>query len=53
MEEHFSEFQASAQSASDILFPLLLWYLEFLLCISVCVIFLMVWKTVHDKHGKG
>jgi len=49
MEEHLSDFQISAQSASSILFPALLWYLEFLI---VCAVFVIAGKIVQKKYYK-
>jgi len=49
MEEHLSDFQISAQSASDILFPALLWYLEFLV---VSAAFVIACKIIQNKYNK-
>jgi hypothetical protein len=52
MEENLSSFQTSALSGSDILFPALLWYLEFLIAYVVFAAVVIGWKFVQKKHNK-
>ena len=52
MEENLSGFQTPALSGSDILFPALLWYLEFLIACAVVAAVVIGWKIVREKYNK-
>jgi len=52
MADGVSDFKNSAQHASDILFPALQWYLEFLAAYLVCVAFVMIWKVSRKGSDK-
>lgn len=49
MEETFSIFQTSSQNGSDVLFPLLLMYLEVLI---VCAVFVMIGRLVQQIYNE-
>ena len=53
MEEKFSDLQTSIQSSSNILIPVLTWYLEFITAYAACAAIVAVWKLVQKKFDNN
>jgi len=53
MDEKFSDFQTTMQSGSNILFPVLLWYLEFIMAYVACVAIVAILKLIQKKFEKN
>ena len=53
MEEKFSDLQSSTKGSSNILFPVLTWYLEFMVAYAPCAAISAVWKFVQKKFDKN
>ena len=53
MDDKFSDFQTSLQTSSNILFPVLLWYLEFIVAYVACIAIVTIWKLVQKKFDKN